>query len=206
MAEHILPEFSKLKETDQLTVLKALAESSEYARADDARLLLPAVYTLLEEHTPTKPETPAAEQPNINFSMVECLLFAFYYLASKAPGALAPICGIKVLTGQPSDMVLGDFSAKLEDFKSRVAFLDECTNEYVRRLQAVLGKLNTETTASDEERTKQVRTSMHIRELRYTQQQNKEAISSALKTINNIRAITKKLTRLYVDYIYKSFL
>ncbi|PRQ19479.1 putative apoptosis inhibitory 5 [Rosa chinensis] len=45
-----------------------------------------------------------------NFTYVECLLYAFHHLAHKVPNATNSLCGYKMVTGQPSDMLGEDFT------------------------------------------------------------------------------------------------
>lgn len=120
LAEQVLPKFDALEESFKVTLLKAVAELSPHVHADEARALLRPVYTLLLQHMPPKP-AEGAPLPEIHFSFVEALLYAFHQIAPKCYGALYPVCGIKILTGQPSDYTGENHSAKLEDFKNRCA-------------------------------------------------------------------------------------
>ncbi|KAJ4459652.1 putative Apoptosis inhibitory 5 [Paratrimastix pyriformis] len=53
------------------------------------------------------------------------------YAAMLAPGALHAVCGIKINTGQPSDLLGADFAAKLADFQKRLSYLERNVVAYL---------------------------------------------------------------------------
>ncbi|CAH8263072.1 unnamed protein product [Arabidopsis lyrata] len=55
----------------------------------------------------------------MNFTYVECLLYAFLHLAHKVPNATNSLCGYKIVTCQPSDRLGEDFSELDKDFTER---------------------------------------------------------------------------------------
>eukprot|EP00698_Gefionella_okellyi_P009998 TRINITY_DN2573_c0_g1_i1.p1 TRINITY_DN2573_c0_g1~~TRINITY_DN2573_c0_g1_i1.p1 ORF type:complete len:559 (-),score=193.89 TRINITY_DN2573_c0_g1_i1:66-1742(-) len=188
-AEKVFPVFAQLPQAVQKTVLQAVAESAAYANGDDARLLLPIVYGMFLAAVPVKPaEAEAAAAVNIDLADIECVLFIFQQLAAKAPGALNPLCGIKILTGQPSDNIGADFSTKLVDFKARLSFLDEKANDLLRRNQQEISKLAT--TGTPEEIS--------------ANRAQREQIIATNRVVKNVRALVQKLNRKDPDFSIKS--
>src|SRR5690348_13349614 len=98
LAEKVVPAFDAITEAQKLPLLMLIAEMSVYSLADEARVILPAIYDLFCSHVPTN-----QTDIKINYTHIECLLYIFHQLASKAPGSLKNVCGIKIMTGQPSD-------------------------------------------------------------------------------------------------------
>ncbi|XP_058202508.1 apoptosis inhibitor 5-like protein API5 isoform X3 [Rhododendron vialii] len=112
--KHILPVFDELPEERKVDLLKNLAESSPYTTPQDSRQILPSVVQLLKKYMPRR---KSGEETN--FTYVECLLYTFHHLASKAPNATNSLCGYKIVTGQPSDRLGEDFSEFNKDFTER---------------------------------------------------------------------------------------
>ncbi|KAF7150257.1 hypothetical protein RHSIM_Rhsim02G0138500 [Rhododendron simsii] len=110
---------SQLPEERKVDLLKNLAESSPYTTPQDSRQILPSVVQLLKKYMPRR---KSGEETN--FTYVECLLYTFHHLASKAPNATNSLCGFKIVTGQPSDRLGEDFSEFNKDFtESPLSFL-----------------------------------------------------------------------------------
>ncbi|GAB2228442.1 hypothetical protein Droror1_Dr00010281 [Drosera rotundifolia] len=107
-----------LPEERKLEILKIFAEISPYTTPQDSRQILPSVVQLLKKHMPGR------KTEEMNFSYVECLLYAFHHLASKAPNATNSLCGYKIVTGQPSDRLGEDFSDQYRDFIE--SYLSSC--------------------------------------------------------------------------------
>ncbi|KAL9270217.1 Apoptosis inhibitor 5-like protein [Drosera capensis] len=113
VAKCILPVFNKLPEERKLEILKNFAEISPYTTPQDSRQILPSVVHLLKKHMPGR------KTEEMNFSYVECLLYAFHHLTSKASNATNSLCRYKIVTGQPSDRLGEDFSDQYKDFIER---------------------------------------------------------------------------------------
>ncbi|KAI4876420.1 hypothetical protein NFI96_012136, partial [Prochilodus magdalenae] len=130
--EHVLPNLSMLTspvaELDiQLEVLKLLAEMSPYC--GDMDKLEPNLMMLFEkllEFMPLPPEeengeNAVSEEPKLQFSYVECLLFSFHQLGKKLP-----------------DFLIDKINAeKLKDFKIRQYFA-RGLQVYIRQLRVAL--------------------------------------------------------------------
>ncbi|KAK3039910.1 hypothetical protein RJ639_027745, partial [Escallonia herrerae] len=112
--KQIFPVFDELPEKRKVDLLKNLAESSPYTTPQDARQIFPSVVQLLKKYMPLR---KTGEE--MNFTYVECLLYTFHHLASKAPNATNSLCGYKIVTGQPSDRLGEDFSENYKDFTER---------------------------------------------------------------------------------------
>ncbi|GER51892.1 apoptosis inhibitor, partial [Striga asiatica] len=115
-----------LPEERKVDLLKNLAESSPHTSSLDSRQILPAVTTLLKAMLFQK-FMPQRKAEEMNFTYVECLLYAFHHLANKAPNATNCLCDYKIVTGQPSDRLGEDFSHQYKDFSERTQKLNAAT-------------------------------------------------------------------------------
>ncbi|KAK1382203.1 Apoptosis inhibitor 5 [Heracleum sosnowskyi] len=174
--KHIFPIFDELPEERKVGLLKNLAECSPYTAPQDARLIFPSVIQLLKKYMPRR---KTAEE--MNFTYVECLLFTFHHLASKAPNASNSLCGYKIVTGQPSDRLGEDFSEQYKDFTERLSCVEELAKATMKKLTQGMAEHNKamSTAKSDEEKAS-------IK----TQKQN---ATTGLRTCNNILAMTQPL-------------
>uniref|UniRef100_A0A673JVQ9 Apoptosis inhibitor 5 n=1 Tax=Sinocyclocheilus rhinocerous TaxID=307959 RepID=A0A673JVQ9_9TELE len=131
--EFVLPSLSLLTspvaELDiQLEVLKLLAEMSPYCGdMDKLEVNLNMLFEKLLEFMPLPPEeengeNAANEEPKLQFSYVECLLFSFHQLGKKLP-----------------DFLIDKISAeKLKDFKIRLQYFARGLQVYIRQLRVAL--------------------------------------------------------------------
>ncbi|KAG1933247.1 Apoptosis inhibitory protein 5 (API5) [Pimephales promelas] len=131
--EFVLPNLSLLTspvaELDiQLEVLKLLAEMSPYCGdMDKLEVNLKMLFEKLLEFMPLPPEeengeNAANEEPKLQFSYVECLLFSFHQLGKKLP-----------------DFLIDKISAeKLKDFKIRLQYFARGLQVYIRQLRVAL--------------------------------------------------------------------
>ncbi|XP_010538200.1 PREDICTED: apoptosis inhibitor 5-like protein API5 isoform X2 [Tarenaya hassleriana] len=174
--KHIMPVFDKLPEERKLDLLKALADISPYTTAQEARQILPSIVQLLKRYMPAR---KTGEE--MNFTYVECLLYAFHHLAHKVPNATNSLCGYKIVTGQPSDRLGEDFSEFYKDFTERLTNAEDLTKATMKKLTQGMSENNKATSAAktDEEK-----------ESIKTKRQNTTA---GLRTCNNILAMTKAL-------------
>ncbi|XP_013748541.2 apoptosis inhibitor 5-like protein API5 isoform X1 [Brassica napus] len=173
---HIIPVFDKLPEERKLDLLKALADISPYTTAQEARQMLPSIVQLLKKYMPAK---KTAEE--MNFTYVECLLYAFHHLAHKVPNATNSLCGYKIVTGQPSDRLGEDFSELNKDFTERLTTVEDLTKTTMKKLTQGMSEHNKAMSAAktDEEKAN-VKT-------------KKQNTTTGLRTCNNILAMTKPL-------------
>lgn len=171
----IIPVFDKLTEDQQMDLLKDLAESSPYSSPQDSRQVLPSIVQLLKKYMPCR------KTGETNFTYVECLLYTFHHLASKAPNATNSLCGYKIVTGQPSDRLGEDFSEHFKDFTERLTCVEELTRATMKKLTQGLDEKNKQMAAavSDEMKDK-------IRS-------EKQKSTVGLKTCNNILAMAQPL-------------
>ncbi|KAJ9136086.1 hypothetical protein P3X46_033198 [Hevea brasiliensis] len=172
----IIPVFDKLPEERKLDLLKALAEISPYTLPQDSRQILPSVVQLLKNYMPRR---KTGEE--MNFTYVECLLYAFHHLAHKAPNATNSLCGYKIVTGQPSDRLGEDFSELYKDFTERLSNVEELTRATMKKLTQGMAEHNKAMAAAKSDEAKD-----NIK----TQKQN---TTTGLRTCNNILAMTKPL-------------
>uniref|UniRef100_A0A2P2LAI3 Uncharacterized protein MANES_17G052000 n=1 Tax=Rhizophora mucronata TaxID=61149 RepID=A0A2P2LAI3_RHIMU len=135
--KHIIPVFDKLPEERKLDLLKAVAEISPYTMPQDSRQILPSVVQLLKKYMPRR---KTGEE--MNFTYVECLLYAFNHLAHKAPNATNSLCGYKIVTGQPSDRLGEDFSEFYKDFTERLSNVEELTRATMKKLTQGMAEHN----------------------------------------------------------------
>jgi hypothetical protein len=145
----------------------ALAEMSMYSLADEARVMLPSVYALICSHVPT-----SDSDAKINYTHIECLLHIFHQLASKAPGSLKTICGIKIMTGQPSD------------YEGSEAEMEAKRNEFMLRLKSLISNTTTLITQLNQA----------ISNFTPEEKDKKKTAQTALRTTQNIKELTQALT------------
>ncbi|KAL3576149.1 hypothetical protein D5086_021432 [Populus alba] len=174
--KHIIPVFDKFPEERKLDLLKALAEISPFTLPQDSRQILPSVVQLLKKYMPRR---KSGEE--MNFTYVECLLYAFHHLAHKAPNATNSLCGYKIVTGQPSDRLGEDFSEFYTDLTERLSSVEDLTRATMKKLTQGMAEHNKAMAAAKSDEAKD-----NIK----TQKQN---TTTGLRTCNNILAMTKPL-------------
>ncbi|KAK6973830.1 Apoptosis inhibitor 5 [Biomphalaria glabrata] len=132
ICDHVLPVLKDVVSPDeetniQLEVLKTFAEISEFAGdVDKLDKRLNTIFSALLEFMPLPPsdekEESTTEEPKLNFSQVECLIFAFHQLARKSPGFL-------------TDEVNGE---RLKDFRVRLQYIARGSQICIKRLKEAL--------------------------------------------------------------------
>lgn len=172
----ILPVFDKLPEERKLDLLKNLAESSPYVTPQDSRQILPSITQLLKKYMPLR---KTGEE--MNFTYVECLLYTFHNLSSKAPNATNSLCGYKIVTGQPSDRLGEDFSEYYKEFTERLTSVEDLARATMKKLTQGLNDQNKALAAA---KTEEAKDSVK------TQKQN---AATGLRTCNNILSMTQPL-------------
>ncbi|XP_077309649.1 apoptosis inhibitor 5 [Lithobates pipiens] len=151
--EQVLPILSSLTSPAegidvQLEVLKLLAEMSAFCGdMDKLESNLNKLFEKLLEYMPLPPEevengeNASNEEPKLQFSYVECLLFSFHQLGRKNPD---------FLTG---DKVNAD---KLKDFKIRLQYFARGLQVYIRQLRLALQGKSGEALKTEENKIKVV--------------------------------------------------
>ncbi|KAL6561775.1 Apoptosis inhibitor 5 [Orobanche minor] len=175
LTKQIIPVFDKLPEERKRDLLKNLAECSPYAKPQDSRQLLPSVVQLLKKYMVRR------KIEEINFTCIECLLYAFHHLAHKTPNATNSLCGYKIVTGQPSDRLGEDFSEQYKDFTERLSTVEELAKAMNKKLTQGMSEHNKAMAAAKTEEEKE------------TIKQQKQKSTAGLRTCNNILAMTQSL-------------
>ncbi|KAL6553487.1 hypothetical protein OROGR_007329 [Orobanche gracilis] len=175
LTKQIIPVFDKLPEERKRDLLKNLAECSPYAKPQDSRQLLPSVVQLLKKYMVRR------KIEEINFTCIECLLYAFHHLAHKTPNASNSLCGYKIVTGQPSDRLGEDFSEQYKDFTERLSTVEELAKAMNKKLTQGMSEHNKAMAAAKTEEEKE------------TIKQQKQKSTAGLRTCNNILAMTQSL-------------
>ncbi|GFO50622.1 Apoptosis inhibitor 5 [Plakobranchus ocellatus] len=140
MCDHVLPVLKDVVSPDeetniQLEVLKTFAEISEFAGdLDKLNTRVDIIFSALLEHMPLPPsegsvEAASTEDPKLNFSQVECLMFAFHQIGRKLP-----------------EFLVDDKNAeRLKDFRVRLQYMalssQICTKRLKEALQGKSGEL-----------------------------------------------------------------
>ncbi len=203
----VVPVLHLVSEKNRLLLLKAVADASAFASADMAARALRVVYDLIKVHVPASDAAVSVASPvaapvaasevetksippiapisqtaavKINFSVVECLLITFHYLASKAPSALRDVAGIFTPTGQPSDFRAG-LREKREILTTRLEFLKTNLSGYIAQVKAVDAKLQEKLKECKDAAEKKV------------QHEKRQSVQVALATTRNIERLTAAL-------------
>lgn len=135
LCQQVVPGLSQLpSEEEALELLKLLAEMAPFACGlEDQDACLHVVFLKLLEFMPLPPAGEdlenAGEEPTLQLSHVECLMYAFHQLAKRSP---------EFLTGESS-------AERLRDFKLRLQYLARGVQVYIKKLRTALqGKRPTE--------------------------------------------------------------
>ncbi|KAK1269466.1 hypothetical protein QJS04_geneDACA008240 [Acorus gramineus] len=174
--KHILPVFDKLPEGRKLDLLKSLADASPYTTPQDSRQLLPSVVQLLRKYMPGR---KTGEE--MNFTYVECLLYAFHHFAHKTPNSTNSLCGYKIVTGQPSDRLGEDFSSNYKDFTERLTNIEDLVKAALKKLTQSMAEHNK---AMGSAKTEEAMASIKVK---------KQNTLTGQRTCNNILAMTQPL-------------
>uniref|UniRef100_G1Q242 Apoptosis inhibitor 5 n=1 Tax=Myotis lucifugus TaxID=59463 RepID=G1Q242_MYOLU len=150
--EQVLPNFSSLTTPVggldiQLEVLKLLAEMSSFCGdMEKLETNLRKLFDKLLEYMPLPPEeaengeNAGNEEPKLQFSYVECLLYSFHQLGRKL-----------------SDFLTAKLNAeKLKDFKIRLQYFARGLQVYIRQLRLALQGKTGEALKTDENKIKVV--------------------------------------------------
>ncbi|XP_059661467.1 apoptosis inhibitor 5-like protein API5 [Cornus florida] len=173
--KHILPVFDKLPEERKADLLKNLAESSPCITPQDSRQLLPSIVQLLKKCMIRR------KIEEMNFTYVECLLYAFHHLAYKTPNATNSLCGYKIVTGQPSDRLGEDFSECYKDFTERLSTIEDLARTMIKKLTQGMVEHNKAMAAAKNDDEKDI------------VKKQKQNSTIGLRACNNILAMTQPL-------------
>jgi hypothetical protein len=87
-------------------------------------------------------------QAKVNFSFVECSLYAFHHIGAKCKRRIGPVCGLETkskseFTGQPQDImgVPDDNVAEAAAIKPALTALAASANVFYKKLQQVRTRL-----------------------------------------------------------------
>ncbi|XP_019750426.1 apoptosis inhibitor 5 [Hippocampus comes] len=195
--EHVLPNLSMLTtpvaELDiQLEVLKLLAEMSPFCGdMDKLETNLNMLFTKLLEYMPLPPEEvengeqTAGEEPKLQFSYVECLLFSFHQLGKKLP-----------------DFLIDKVDAeRLKDFKIRLQYFARGLQVYIRQLRVALQGKTGQALKTDENKIKVValkitnNINVLIKDLFHNPPSFKSAVTLSWKPVQKTEAAAVALKR-----------
>ncbi|KAG2373262.1 hypothetical protein C9374_012365 [Naegleria lovaniensis] len=182
LMKHVFPNLKDLQNTnvedDKLRVvtLRTIAEIAHCTSEYYSRTFIPTIYDALKSEIPEKADASAV----LNFTNIECYLLIFHRLAIKSPGSLNAVCGIKIVTGQPSD-TFGDYKHLRQEMIQKLHVLEQVCSPYVGRLKSLIDQLKKE---GKEKNAEEVRTKTQI-----------------FKCIENIVTLTKALKKSRPEFI-----
>lgn len=175
LANKMFPVINQLNEAQQSLVIKQLVELVPHISGDEAKELVKPVYDLLLAHA------PIANEAKTNFTHTEAALLLFHHIAPKAPGQLRTLCGITIMTGQPSDLAGEPAVDRRKDLEARLKVLEEGTKAYVVKVKHALDILQKDlVTAKDAAKKEELHTT-------------KATLDVALKTTQNIQSLAQAL-------------
>eukprot|EP00741_Cyanophora_paradoxa_P016607 tig00020930_g16037.t1 len=132
----VLPKLASVPaEADRVQLLVFLADLGPRASPESAKQALEATYELIKAHLPAKPAAEGEEEPAINFTLGETLLFCLHLFGSKAPETAKTLLGLqkkKPFTGQPADLAPPpeDAVERIKDLEARSAYLALRANNF----------------------------------------------------------------------------
>ena len=137
LMQNVFPLLSTLKTTNaddeklRVDSLKTISEVSQFTSENLSRMFIGPIYNSLKSEL---------SETNLNFTNIECFLFTFHQLAQKAKGSLNELCGIKIITGQPTD-TYGDFKHLREQMIKMLTSLETTISPFLEKLRLVIKKL-----------------------------------------------------------------
>lgn len=152
MCTHVLPVLSEIRSPAegvdlQLELLKVLAEMTTYCcDMSEDKTKLTIVFNKLMEYMPLPPSDENTENdrlqddPKLEFSYVECLMYAFHQMAKRCPEFL-------------TDEANGE---RLKDFKLRLQYFARGIQGYIKKLREALKGKNAEEMKTEENKIKVV--------------------------------------------------
>jgi len=177
LADKVFPVFTQLSEQQQSQLIKQTAELTPYASGDDAKVLLKPVYDLLLVHA------PLTNEAKTHFTITEAVLLMFHHLAPKAAGQLRSLCGITIMTGQPSDLVGEPSVDRRKDLDARLKLLEESTKAYVAKVRHALDILQKEMASTKDAAKKEELNTKKV------------TLDVALKTTQNVQTLAQGLLK-----------
>jgi hypothetical protein len=137
LSAKVLPKFAELGDEHKLKLLKLLADIAPFVKGAPCRSCLPLLWPM----TLAEVAEAVDADPALNWQALECLLYTFHHLASRVPGFLHAVTGLKIFTGQPENRMEEDHSAKLAELTAKMTTLVTQADGYGKKLQQVLQKL-----------------------------------------------------------------
>nr|CAD7414138.1 unnamed protein product [Timema poppensis] len=146
VCEQVLPRLGEVKVQEegsnpQLELLKLFAELCTHCGAlDNADAKLNKIFNKLLDYMPlppdTDPENPNQPEPRLEFSHVECLMYAYHRLGKQSPDTL---------TKDPD---------RLKDFKLRLQYFARGIQGYIKKLREALHGKTAEELKTEENKIK----------------------------------------------------
>ncbi|PSN40191.1 Apoptosis inhibitor 5 [Blattella germanica] len=148
MCEQVLPQFDDISSSEegadpQLEILKLFAELCTHCgNLENAESKIEKVFERLIEYMPLPPdsetEKPSQDEPRLEFSYVECLMYAFHRLGRQCPESL---------TKDPD---------RLKDFRFRLQYFARGIQGYIKKLREALQGKTAEELKTEENKIKVV--------------------------------------------------
>eukprot|EP00300_Choanocystis_sp_HF-7_P030234 c39018_g1_i1.p1 GENE.c39018_g1_i1~~c39018_g1_i1.p1 ORF type:complete len:554 (-),score=136.90 c39018_g1_i1:40-1674(-) len=185
---HVYPHIDEISSKFSTQAFKLSAELSKSAKGDQGRACLSHTIALFNKYV----DPPATGHPKLVFDKVECLSVILYHLASKAPGAMNRVSGVKVPTSLIGDGSSEDHADKLKPFQARLEALIKACDHYTPILQKVVK----ETSPEVAKLTPEEATSDQGKRLKTKLQTAKQAVISA----RNAKTVASTLLKIKTEY------
>lgn len=148
---HILPKLNEINELEDgpdmsLDIIKLLAEMSPFiTNCDKIKECTEAIYDILLSHIPLPPVVDSEngskqEEPNLQFTHIECLLFTF----------------VQLLKHNTEFLTSSDNSQRLKDLKSRLQFLARGVQNGIKTFRESLVSNKTKEVKAEETKLKAI--------------------------------------------------
>ncbi|KAJ9454175.1 Apoptosis inhibitor 5-like protein API5 [Diplonema papillatum] len=175
--------FSKASDAHRMQILQCLCDVSPHCTEAVAKECLPPMYELLCRYLPEKPKEGDAPPADLNFTVVECLLYSLYALGKKAPDSFAEVTGIKAkLTLDEAKKAAATVVKTKEDidrekpFKDRLSSAHDATAKMQVQLASAKAKL-----AADKSGSAEIKARLETITKALNNLQNVVALASAVK-------------------------
>ena len=180
LSSKVLPKLKDLSPEHQLKLLKLLADMAPFIKGAPCRTCLPQVWPLTLSEVP---DSAVTAETKINWAAIECLLYTFHHLASRVPGFLHALTGLKIFNGQPENRMDEDHTAKLAELTAKMTTLVTASGESVKSFQQVLQKLRQNKPDTPEAK-KENNTKIASCQLTIAACQNVSTMAARLKSLN----------------------
>ena len=106
LSSKVLPKLEEMAPEHQLKLLKLMADIAPFVKGAPCRTCLPQIWPRTLALVPDTVDAGTS----INWAAIECLLYTFHHLASRVPGFLHGLTGLKIFNGQPENRMDEDHS------------------------------------------------------------------------------------------------